>query len=168
MGARIVFRETAKETDGALLTVDFFLKAGGVIGEPHVHPRQEERFEVIQGTMCGRVAGREQTAQQGDVRVVPPGTHHAWWNGGDEEVHLFLEFRPALRTEEFFEVTWALARAGETDERGVPRSFWERMALIDDYRAEWYPPFAPRRLVTAIGALLGPIGRLLGHGGRPS
>jgi len=164
MGSRMVFRKTARETNGALLELDFFLKPRGVIVEPHVHPRQEERFEVLAGRMRGKIDGREQTAEQGDVVVVSPGTPHAWWNDGDDEVHLLLEFRPALRTAEFFETAFGLARNGKTDERGVPNVL-QRAVLIKEFEGEIYPAFAPLPVVKTLMTVVAPIGKLFGYRG---
>jgi quercetin dioxygenase-like cupin family protein len=162
MGGRVVFRRTARETNGELLQFDFFLKPSGTIAEPHVHPRQEERFYVIGGSMRGRIEGRDQSVAQDDVVVVPPGTSHDWWSDGDDEAHLLVEFRPALRIENFFEEAFALARAGKTDERGIP-NIWQRAVLIKEYRHEIYPAFAPRPVVLAGATLLAPIAHLLGY-----
>jgi quercetin dioxygenase-like cupin family protein len=160
MGGRMAFRKTARETDGELLQLDFFLQPRGVIVEPHVHPRQEERFEVVAGAMRGRVAGHERVARRGATVVIPPGTNHAWWNDTDEEAHLLLEFRPALRTAEFFDRAFTLARAGMTDARGVP-TLLRRAVLIQEFAGEIYPAFAPLPIVRLAIALLAPIGRVL-------
>ncbi len=54
-GERFTFRETAATTNGELLAFDFALRPGGMVPFPHVHPVQEERFEVV----AGRVRFRE-------------------------------------------------------------------------------------------------------------
>ena len=55
-GERITFRQTAAETDGELLAIDLQLPAGRrVPGGLHVHSLQEERFEVVEGTMRFRM-----------------------------------------------------------------------------------------------------------------
>lgn len=60
-GERITFRETAADTGGELLAIDLELAPGGrVPGGLHVHPEQEESFEVVRGTMRFR-RGRETT-----------------------------------------------------------------------------------------------------------
>ena len=69
-GERIVFRKTARDTDGALMQADFLMASGGFVAAAHIHPLQEERFEVIAGTLHGRIAGRELTAGPGEVVVV--------------------------------------------------------------------------------------------------
>src|SRR5437867_2195124 len=117
MGAPSRFRAVAHETGGSLLEFDFYLRAGGVIAVDHLHPRQEERFEVISGLMRGHVGGRPETVGPGGTSVVAPGVPHAWWNAGDGDAHLRVQFRPALRTEELFEAVFALGREGRTGRR---------------------------------------------------
>ena len=46
-GERMIFRKTAKETDGELLQLDWIGKAGWTAGPLHVHPYQEERLEIM-------------------------------------------------------------------------------------------------------------------------
>ena len=66
-GERITFRATAAETNGELVAIDLELPAGKrVPGRKHIHPRQEERFEVVRGTMRFSI-GRERI-------VAGPGT----------------------------------------------------------------------------------------------
>ena len=50
-GERITFRETAADTGGELLAIDLELRPDGHVPGMHVHPIQEERFEVTDGTM---------------------------------------------------------------------------------------------------------------------
>ena len=97
-GERLIFRKTAKETDGELLQFDWIGKAGWKAGPLHVHPYQEERFEVISGTLGSHVAGVEHIHEAGEVVVAPAGSVHTVWNAGgeEEEVHSLVEFRPAL------------------------------------------------------------------------
>ena len=47
---RIIFRKTRQDTNGELLQFDNYHKAGGVGPMPHLHPLQEETFEVVKGT----------------------------------------------------------------------------------------------------------------------
>lgn len=58
-GLRTVFRKTARDTDGELLQVDWIGEPGWNTGPDHVHPLQEERFEVISGKLGLRVEGVE-------------------------------------------------------------------------------------------------------------
>ena len=58
-GLRTVFRKTARDTDGELLQVDWLGEPGWTTGPDHVHPFQEERFEVVSGKLGLRVEGVE-------------------------------------------------------------------------------------------------------------
>ena len=82
----------------------------------HVHPEMEERFEVLSGEARIRIAGEERSLGPGEVVAVPPGTPHVAWNPADTDARLRLQFRPALRWEEFVERLFALAREGRLDE----------------------------------------------------
>jgi hypothetical protein len=56
-GLRTVFRKTARETSGELLQVDWIGEPGWTTGPDHIHPRQEERFEILSGRLGLRVEG---------------------------------------------------------------------------------------------------------------
>jgi len=101
-GQRAIFRETAKDTGGELLRLDFFVAPGGFLGSEHLHPGQEERIEVVSGTLRCRVGGRERGLGAGESVTVPPGTAHTLWNEGREEARAVVEYRPALRMETLF------------------------------------------------------------------
>jgi quercetin dioxygenase-like cupin family protein len=163
MGARIVFRDTAAETNGELLRIDFFVKPATVVLHEHLHPVQEERFEVVSGRMEGRIDGDARTADAGTVIVNKPGTPHAWWNAGDEEAHLVVEFRPALKTETLFETSFALAQQGKVRASGLPKNPLQLAVIYDEYKNETSAAKPYQRLAMTI---LAPIGRLLGYRAR--
>jgi uncharacterized cupin superfamily protein len=68
---RAVFRETAGETDGGLLRLDFYVARGGFLGNEHLRPKQDERIEVLSGTLRCRIDGRERNLAQGEAVTVP-------------------------------------------------------------------------------------------------
>ena len=117
-GLRTMFRKTAEETSGELLQVDWIGEPSWTTGPDHVHPRQEERFEVLSGRLGLRADGIERVHGVGDVIVVSAGSPHAAWNAGDDEVHVLVDFRPALRTERAFETLAGLARVAEGSDAG--------------------------------------------------
>ena len=49
----------------------------------HVHPEQEERFHVLEGTMTFRLGMKKIVAEAGETVVVPAGRVHKFANGGD-------------------------------------------------------------------------------------
>jgi quercetin dioxygenase-like cupin family protein len=101
-GERVTFIRTAADTGGELLELELTWPRPGQRAPEHVHPGMEERYEVLSGTAAFRIArGDELRAGAGDVVTVPPGTPHLAWNPTEDEVRLKVEFRPALRWEEF-------------------------------------------------------------------
>src|SRR5438552_275910 len=98
-GERITFLNTAQDASGELLRIGFRLRPGGFVPNAHIHPCQSERFEVLSGTMRGRVGRRRVCLNAGEAIVVPAGVPHTWWNGGDGEVGAIFELRPALNSE---------------------------------------------------------------------
>lgn len=163
-GERIVWRQTAAGTAGALLQFDLLLQPGAAVAAAHAHPLQEERFVVRTGVVCLRVAGRTMRVGAGSTATVPRSAAHAWWNGGDQPACVTVEFRPALRTERFFETAFALARAGRCSRRGVPANPFQLAAFLNGFRRETVLPHAwQRALLGPAFALLAAIGAQLGY-----
>ena len=50
-GERLVFHETAAETNGERVVFETIVQPGGFVAAAHVHPFQTERFEVLAGTL---------------------------------------------------------------------------------------------------------------------
>jgi quercetin dioxygenase-like cupin family protein len=161
-GLRTVFRETSRDTGGDLLQVEWLGDPDWTTGPDHVHPRQEERFEVLSGTLGLRIDGVQRVHDPGDAVVVEAGAAHAAWNAGEGEVHVLVDFRPALRTEVVFETLAGLARDGRTTASGVPRNPLRMALILRHFEDEIYfvrPPLAVQRAVLTPMAALG---RLLG------
>lgn len=165
-GARIVFLKTARDTNGELLQMDYTMQPHGFVAAQHVHPLQEERFEVLAGTasfLSGTEPERKVSA--GETLVVPAGTPHIWWNPGDEEAHLILEFRPALRTQTFFETLFGLAADGKCNKKGLPNPL--QLAVIGrEFDKEGYLARPPLPIQRALFGALAPLGKLLGYRAR--
>jgi mannose-6-phosphate isomerase-like protein (cupin superfamily) len=129
----------------------------------HVHPLQQERFEVIRGSIEFVMGSHKVVCHPGESVVVPAGVAHTFNNAGDGEAEMFGEYRPGLpeHSRRFFEVYFALARAGLTDAKGLP-NIWQiavEMPMMSDHVRLASPPWAVQRLVLA---LLRPIARLMG------
>jgi mannose-6-phosphate isomerase-like protein (cupin superfamily) len=84
-------------------------------GAPHIHRRQEERFIVESGLLLVRRGGERIRVGPGEEVRVPAGTAHTW--RAERQSRFTAEFRPALRTWEFFREVLVLP----TDRRGNPR-----------------------------------------------
>jgi mannose-6-phosphate isomerase-like protein (cupin superfamily) len=106
-GERVTFVRTAADTGGELLELELVWTHEGERAREHVHPEMEERYEVLSGSAAFRIAGEERIAGPGEVVTVPASTAHLAWNPTTEPVRLKVEFRPALRWEEFVERLFA-------------------------------------------------------------
>jgi quercetin dioxygenase-like cupin family protein len=161
-GERLVFRQTSRETNGEAVVFETFVKPNGFVAAAHVHPNQEERFQVLHGRVGFRVGSKEIVAGPGQRLTVPAGTAHKFWNAGDDEAHFVCEVRPALQFEQLIETMFGLAADGKTSRKGMPNPL--RLAVIaqhhfDDVRLP-FPPAWMQRMGLALGA---PLGRLLGY-----
>src|SRR5215218_72104 len=154
-GEKITFTRTAADTDGELLAFDMTLSVDGHVPGAHVHPEQEERFEIVSGTMKFRMNGKTIVAGPGDKFA----------NGGDEPVEVRVEVRPAMKMEHLLENTVALAKEGKTNRKGMPKPV--HLALfVREYEREVRAPFPPPAVVKALMAPLAAIGRARGHAER--
>lgn len=164
-GERFTFIKTAADTNGELLVVDLELSPDGQVPGAHVHPLQEERFEVLQGTMKFRKGLRTLTARDGDKVVVPKGTVHCFENAGDSPARVRVEVSPALRMEELFEASVALAREGRTTSSGLPYPL-DLALFMREFEEEVVAPFAPAPLVRMVMSPLAWLARRRGLGAR--
>ena len=159
-GERITFRKTTADTDGELVAIDLELPAGRRVPGPlHVHPRQEERFEVVAGTMRFRMGRERIVAGPGEVVVVPAGVAHDFANAGESDALVRVEVRPALAMERMFETAVALAEQGRTMRSGVPKPL-DLALFTREFEHEVQAAFPPRWVQRAALAPLAWLARM--------
>lgn len=159
-GERFVFHLTAGDTGGDVLAFELEVTPDGHVPGAHVHPTQEERFEVVSGAMKFREGVRTIVAGPGDTVVVPPGTAHRFANVGPEPAVVRVEVRPALNMEQLYETTVALAREGRTFRSGLPRPL-DLALFMREFEAEVQAPLAPG----LVRAVMSPLGWLAARRG---
>jgi mannose-6-phosphate isomerase-like protein (cupin superfamily) len=161
-GERLHFLATSADTKGEKVVVEATVKPNGFVAAAHVHPQQDERFEIREGRVGFKLDGKKIEAGPGDVILVPAGTAHKFWNAGDTDARFVTEVRPALEFERLIETMFSLAADGKTSRKGMPNPL--RLAVIanahfDDVRLP-FPPAWMQKAALAMGA---PIGRLAGY-----
>ena len=164
-GERITFRKTAADTNGELLEIDVELAPDGHVPGLHVHPAQEERFEVLSGSVRFRKGMRRIDAGAGDVVVVEPGKAHKFRNLGDEGAVMRVQVRPALEMERLFETAVALAAEGRVTKKGLPKPL-ELALFVREFKDEVRGPGSPGWVQRATLAPLAWIARSRGRDGR--
>jgi quercetin dioxygenase-like cupin family protein len=163
-GERFVFHTTAGDSAGELLEFDLVVEPHGRVPGGHVHPGQQESFEVRTGIVKFRKGLRTVTAGPGDQVVVPPGTFHRFANAADEPAVIRVRVEPALRMEQLFETVAALAAAGRTLPSGLPRPL-DLALFMREFEPEVRAPVAPG-LVRAVLAPLASVAERRGAGQR--
>jgi quercetin dioxygenase-like cupin family protein len=98
-----VLRLVAVDPD--LLQMEASYGGTGQYPPAHFHPSQDERFEVLEGTVRAIVDGEERRYAAGDTFEIAAGSVHHMT--ADTPARLHWEIRPALRTAEFFETIYS-------------------------------------------------------------
>jgi mannose-6-phosphate isomerase-like protein (cupin superfamily) len=128
-GDQTTFYLTAADTAGALLRFEE-QRSAEYSGPPaHIHLHQSEMFTVLEGTARIQMNGENHFLRQDETLTVPAGTPHTWSNGGQSQVRVMIEFRPALRMEQFTESLALLGSRG-SDSTQLTRPSILQMALL--------------------------------------
>jgi quercetin dioxygenase-like cupin family protein len=123
----------------------------------HVHPSQDEHFEVLDGEVTVRLGGEPaRVLAAGDVLEIPRGRAHRMWNAGAVPARVRWETRPAGRTEAWFA---ALDATGAGAKMPGPLVLGPLLHDYDDV----FQLAGPRPLVKALVATLAALGRLAGR-----
>jgi mannose-6-phosphate isomerase-like protein (cupin superfamily) len=91
------------ESSPETLLLDARWEPGGHPPIAHLHPSQDEEFEVLAGELAVTVDGIERTLTAGERLTIPRGSVHAMWNASDAPARATWRVTPALRTLEMFE-----------------------------------------------------------------
>jgi quercetin dioxygenase-like cupin family protein len=161
-GERFIFRKTAADTGGEYLEFDLELQPDGKVPGKHVHPKQEERFEVLDGTMKFKLGRKTIIAKAGETVTVPAGKAHKFQNGGVTTAQVRVTVTPALKMEELFETVCELAADGRTLSNGMPKPL-DLALFVSQYRDEVQAPFPPAAVQRASLAPLAAIAKARGH-----
>jgi quercetin dioxygenase-like cupin family protein len=154
-GSSYIVRTPTAATAGESIEMEFILPPGCVPPPPHVHPEQEESYEVIEGSFDVMVDGEWTTLSPGESASVPRGTMHTFRNRSGGTVRVKNWHRPAKRFEEFIERMHT-----SLNEAGIRRSRDPRMliclsAVILEYPETLVPARSRDRLPMQLLALLG-------------
>lgn len=150
-GARHSFRP-----EGENLIVDTWLEPGGGLPK-HFHPVQEERWQVIEGSVRFHLDGTDRTLTPADgVVVVEPGMRHALTSVDSTDAHLRCEVIPALHLEEFLTDSAEAAREGLFRKGGIPtgpKGLRWAATFLARHRGETVMTFPPQFAQRAMIAL---------------
>ena len=124
--SRVWYLRTGAETGGAVHEQRVEYLPGSPFPPNHLHPAQDEHFEIESGRMLFVIDGTEHLLGPGEVIDIPRGTPHRARNASrSDSAVVRWETRPALRTGEFFSMAARL---------GPERSALDGALLAYEYR----------------------------------
>lgn len=160
-GERITWIETAQDTGGSLLKFQFSVRPRGRLPVVHLHPRQQETFEITKGIFCIKIREEIRTVKPGDIIIIEKGVPHQWWNPSEQdEAEMIITFTPALNTETFLEQFCGLGNDNLTKPDGTP-CFLQLMTMVNAY--DIYIAGPPLIIQKMMGYVLGGIAGMLGY-----
>jgi uncharacterized protein YndB with AHSA1/START domain/quercetin dioxygenase-like cupin family protein len=121
LGVRVELLRTGEETGGELFEMEVAGHPRGFLAQRHIHPKQVERLEMIEGRMKVTMNGREHILSEGQSIEVPPGTPHTQAPVGPGPGRVRIQVRPAGQSEAFLTRVAELCRAGQFMRQGFPR-----------------------------------------------
>ena len=144
------------------LVVEATYEPGGKPPPKHLHPAQDERFLVLEGSLMTRIGGEERLLAVGDEIEVARGVvHHMWNPAGDRPARVRWETSPRGRTEQWFRAIDRLHREGRVGAGGDPGPLAFGV-MLSEYR-DVFRLAGPDPLIRAALAPLAALGRLRGY-----
>jgi mannose-6-phosphate isomerase-like protein (cupin superfamily) len=147
----VTIRSSAPE----LLEVEAVYRPASKPPPKHLHPAQDEHFEVLAGQVRVRAGDQDRVLRQGDAFDILRGTAHQLWNPAGEEARIRWETRPAGRTEQWFEALDAIV-----SRTGAPPTPLTVGPLLAEYRDTFRLAIRPAVLERIAVTVLAAVGRL--------
>lgn len=131
--SRLEFVTTGVESDGQLHEMRVTYDADSPLPPAHLHPAQDERFEVLQGELTFLVDDVVHVVPAGQAIDVPRGAVHQIRNAGDVPAIAMWQTRPALRTAEFHDAVHTSTAAEDWDAlTAALREYKDVFVLVPD------------------------------------
>lgn len=159
---RAVIVEPPWSNDEGRGVVELTALPGARVAGEHRHPSMRESFTVHAGELTVLRDGRRSSLRAGEHTDIEPGVWHDWWNEGEVDAVVRVEFTPGERFCHMIETLFGLAREGHVNHRGMPSPL--QLALFatefSDVMVLRRPPAPVQRML--FGALA-PIARRRGY-----
>src|SRR5512142_1453813 len=166
---RLRFEDATDEHGAPAVLCEMWVKPGGGV-PPHVHPRMEERFTVVEGRAEFLAGRRWVGADAGETVVVPAGTRHAYRTRGTVVAHVRgIATPPDPGLEGFLTDAAALGRAGRMTQLGIPKGIKGLLAgavMLDSYKemvVMGFPPLPPLAIQRLLIPPLARVARRRGY-----
>lgn len=111
-GDSVELLETSAMTGGERVRARLVFKAGGLKVVPHIHPHQDETYEVISGKLTYLLDGAKNVAPAGTTVVLPRGISHQHYCGGPEDAVTIQTMTPGWDFDYLLENVFGLGSEG--------------------------------------------------------
>jgi quercetin dioxygenase-like cupin family protein len=147
---------TSDVSDRSRLAFEFRVDPGGGVPQNHRHCGQRELMHCISGTLDVTVNGTPATLCAGDTVELEAGTLHTLANRSDDEAYCQVEYLPAGRNREWFQLI-----AAAQFHTGRDPGLLDIAPFITDVDILLAGPSAPQRFM--LRWFIGPFATLLGR-----
>lgn len=155
------FLETAKDTNGARVTMKLTIRTKRKLVPDHFHVVQDEHFEVLAGKLTIWLDGKLYILEAGDKMALPKNVPHNHYNNEDEPMTIIQTVSPALDFEYLIENLVGLSIDGNRP--NGKSGFFQNFVMLKYLDSKNYLTGIPVGVQKMLINLFGPIGRLLGY-----
>jgi mannose-6-phosphate isomerase-like protein (cupin superfamily) len=156
-GAIYRISQSSEDSNGESLTIEWDSPAGAWAPPPHFHPRQTERYDVLDGSLDVQVDGEWRTLGAGESLTIEPGTVHTFRLSDPAQVS--NTHRPALDFEGQIRCLSRTFKARDLGSGKGPRAMLYLALALAEYPESVKPASAGARAAVRVMARLA---RLLG------
>lgn len=154
-GSDYTITASAAETGGSLVEMEILLPPNAVSPPLHIHPRQEEDYEVLAGSLDVHFEGAWMRLPEGESMTVPRGEPHTFRNSSGLRVRVRNAHRPALGFQDYLEEIHSLAQDGKIKSFTDASSLMQLARVFEKYEDTIVPARRGQRAVMGLFARVG-------------
>lgn len=154
-GSDYTITASAGETGGSLVEMEVLLPPNAFTPPLHIHPKQEEDFEVLSGALDVHFEGQWMRLPEGESMTIRRGEPHAFRNSSGLRVRVRNVHRPALGYQDYLEELHSLAQDGRIKSFSDASSMMTLARLYEKYEDTIVPAKRGQRAVMGLFARVG-------------
>jgi quercetin dioxygenase-like cupin family protein len=155
------FIETAKDTNGARVTMKATIQSKGQLVPNHFHVLQDETFEVVSGKLTVLHGGQTRKIAAGEKMLLPKNEAHNHFNAEDTPVTYIQTVTPALDFDYLIENLVGLAADGKS--KNGKYGLVQELVSLKYLDSKSYLADIPVAVQKFLMYTVAPIGRLFGY-----
>jgi mannose-6-phosphate isomerase-like protein (cupin superfamily) len=154
-GSDYTITASAGETGGSLVEMEMLLPPNAVTPPLHIHPRQEEDYEVLAGTLEVHYEGDWMRLPEGESMTIRRGEPHTFRNNSGLRVRVRNVHRPAVGFQDYLEELHGLMQEGKVKGFSDASSLVHLARLYEKYEDTIVPAKLGQRAVMGLFARVG-------------